>query len=164
MVITYRSSNKIKFPVYPLGSSNWDTSDGLVFIDNLIIDDRNMPGDTLGKRRLQTPHNGLYQLKRSIPSFVGVLKQDTNSFIDNEGALFIYEKTKFAALKYEKIEKIIKKNVVSLLFIQNCRTPFTIPRPPAEEIKYVGVLYLHEIPWMLYDYSETKLKDTKRKI
>ena len=71
MVITYNRHNQIKFPVYPLGSSNWDSTDGLVFIDNLILDDRNMTGDTLGKRRLQTPHKGLYQLKRSIETFVG---------------------------------------------------------------------------------------------
>ena len=42
--------------------------------------------------------------------------------------------------------------------------PFTIPRPPSEEIEYVGVLHLNELPWMLYEYSEIKLKDTKRKV
>jgi hypothetical protein len=164
MVITYNRHNQIKFPVYPLGSSNWDSSDGLVFIDNLIVDDLNMTGDTLGKRRLQTPHKGLYQLKRSIETFVGVLKQKTNCFIDTNGILFLYEKTRYVQLRYIKIEKIVKKNTSSLLFLQNCRIPFTIPRPPAEEIKYAGVLFFNEFPWMLYDYAETKLKDTKRKI
>ena len=164
MVVTYKTYNKITFPVYPLGNSNWDINDGLVFIDNLIVDDRNMSGETLGIRRLQTPHTNLYGLKRSIDSLVGVLKQKVISFIDSKGFLFIYEKTKYASLRYIKIDKIVRKATASLLFVHKHSIPFTIPRPPSEEIEYVGVLHLNELPWMLYEYSEIKLKDTKRKV
>ena len=56
MVISYSNILKVRFPVYQLGSGNWERQDGLLFIEGNIVDDKNMPGDTLGIRRLQTPH------------------------------------------------------------------------------------------------------------
>ena len=55
MVITYKDNDKITYPVYVLPSSNWTIADGLVTIDGLIVDDRNMEGESLGRRRLMTP-------------------------------------------------------------------------------------------------------------
>ena len=66
MVIQYKSLNKIKFPVYVLPSGNWDRQDGLLFLDGKIVDDRNMSGDTLGVRRLQTPHKNVFPLKHNV--------------------------------------------------------------------------------------------------
>ena len=40
-----------------------------------------------------------------ITSFNGILKQNTKYFIDNEGKPFYYEKTRFARLKYLRINK-----------------------------------------------------------
>ena len=137
MVVTFQTINKIAFPVFVLGSDNWDVQDGLVYLDGLILDDRNIKANTLGKRRLLTPYKNIYQLKRGIINHTGILKQNKNSFIDNKGTLFTYEKTKFVTLKYLKI---------------------------VEDMLYAGVLHLHEQPWLLYEYAATKLKDTKRKI
>ena len=164
MVVTFQTINKIAFPVFVLGSDNWDVQDGLVYLDGLILDDRNIKANTLGKRRLLTPYKNIYQLKRGIINHTGILKQNKNSFIDSKGTLFTYEKTKFATLKYLKIVEIRKKNTSSILFVEKCRTPFTLPRPPEEDMLYAGVLHLHEQPWLLYEYAATKLKDTKRKI
>ena len=63
MVIQYKSINKIRFPVYELPSGNWDRRDGLLFLDNQIVDDTNQQGDSLGVRRLKTPHKNLLPLK-----------------------------------------------------------------------------------------------------
>ena len=164
MVITFREIDKINFPVFVLGSDNWDVQDGLVYLDGLIVDDKNIKATTLGKRRLLTPYKNLYQLKRGVINHTGILKQTRNTFIDNKGLLFIYEKTKYVSLKYSKITEIRKKGKVSLLFIDKYRVPFTITRPPEEDMSYAGVLHLHEQPWLLYEYSATQLKDTKRKI
>lgn len=164
MVVTFRTINKITFPVFVLGSDNWSTQDGLVYLDGLLLDDKNIVANTLGKRRLLTPFKNLYQLKRGVINHTGILKQARNSFIDSKGVLFTYEKTKYVQLLYRKIKEIKKKDNSSLLFIDKCRVPFTIPRPPEEEMLYAGVLYLYEQPWLLYEYSATKLKDTKRKI
>ena len=56
MVIGFRGIPKITFPVFLLDSGNWEEYDGLLFLDNMILDDKNQQGKTLGARRVQTPH------------------------------------------------------------------------------------------------------------
>ena len=94
MVITHKTIGKIKFPVFILPSSNWYEEDGLVYVDRRLIDDRNMPGDTIGKRRMQTPMKNLMPIKGSLDSLVGLMKQKNKTFIDSRGVPFIYEKTR----------------------------------------------------------------------
>ena len=94
MVINYKKFSDVKFPVYILPSSNWEEIDGLLYVDNKLVDDKNMSGKTIGMRRLQTPMKNILPLKRSISSSLGIIKQDRiSSFIDTEGTPFIYEKT-----------------------------------------------------------------------
>ena len=164
MVITYNTSNKITFPVFPLISSNYIVADGLVTIDGLLVDDRNMEGESLGRRRLMTPYENLFPLKRSVNNLVGIIKRSKSFYIDSTGLIFAYEKTKWVRLKYRKIAKIVPKDKASLLFIHRWKSSFIIPRPPPDEVRYVGILHLHEEPWLLYDYATTQLKDTRRKI
>ena len=164
MVVTYRKISKVKFPVYILDSSNWHEQDGLLFIDNRLLDDKNMPGDTLGKRRLQTPFRELYPLKASLGSLLGILKQTKKTFIDTEGTTFIYEKTENCSLKYYKIRKIEQKESASVLWVKGLSFPFKIPRPPMNELQWAGILHRKGIPWMLYEYSDCKKSDTRRKV
>ena len=51
MVITYKTLGHIAFPAFPLPSSNWEEQDGLLYLDNKLLDDKNMKGKTLGRRR-----------------------------------------------------------------------------------------------------------------
>lgn len=165
MVITRKQLNRIKFPVYVLPNSNWSRSDGLLYLDDKLLDDTNMPGETLGVRRLQSPMKGFFPLKKKIDSFIGLLKQDTNTFIDSNGVPFIYEKTKMCSLKYHKIQKVDKKEVASVLWLKGVKAPFIIPRPPGPDMQYAGVLYLEKrIPWLLYEYSPIFKENTLRKV
>lgn len=164
MVISYRSIKSIKFPVFVVPSANWLQADGLVFVDEQLIDDKNMPGETLGIRRMQTPHRELLKLRKALVDLNGILKQRTNTFIDSEGRLFIYEKTLMCKLKYIKITEVILKEVACVLRLEGVRKPFIVPRPPLEGMKWAAVLHYHGLPWMLFEYSETKLKDTRRKV
>jgi hypothetical protein len=164
MVLTYKDLGKIQFPVYTLDSGNWETADGLLFLDGLLIDDKNQEGATLGIRRMQTPFKEKYVLKRAIVSANGILKQNRPYFIDSLGVPFIYNKSLFCNLKYYKIEEVIKKDVASVLKIKGIRNLFTVPRPPEPGMDWAGILHLHGLPWMLYEYSEEKLKDTRRKV
>lgn len=163
MIITYKTILKVEFPVFILPSDDWTLTDGLLFLENEIIDDKNMPGETLGKRRLQSPFT-MKPLNRSVNSFVGILKQSRNTFIDSKGVPFIYHKTKMCSLKYLKIKKIVRREVASLVYVRGCNSPFTVPRPPAEEMQWAGILHLHGLPWELYEYSEEYKKNTRRKI
>jgi len=164
MVVTFKNIQKVVFPVYKVGSSNWSNSDGLIFIEDQIVDDRNMPGNTIGIRRLQTPHKNLYKLNKKIDNLTGILKSNTNIFIDTKGSIFLYDKTYFSKLKYYRIKRIDKKETACLLWLAGIKTPFIIPRPPEPGILYAGVLHFHGLPWVLYEYSETKKKDTRRKV
>ena len=82
MVITYKHLLKLEFPIYILPHDDWSFSDGLLFLDGKVVDDTNMEGNTIGKRRLQTPFTDLFPLKSQLDSFQGLLKQKvkTNLF------------------------------------------------------------------------------------
>lgn len=152
------------FPVYQIPSDNWTFSDGLLFIDDMLVDDTNMPGESLGVRRIQTPFRDLMPLPRSLLTHVGMLKQKNKNFIDSRGDPFIYQKTFFSKLKYYKIRKVDRKGVASVLWLHGVKAPFTIIRPPEDGRFWAGVLHLGDAPYLLYEYSEVKLKDTRRKI
>ena len=111
MIVTYKTLDRINFPVFILPSSNWDLTDGLLYLDGELVDDKNMPGKTLGQRRLQTPHKGLIPLRKSLDSLVGILKQPNYYFIDSKGVPFIYQKTLMLPLEYRKIRKFEKKTI-----------------------------------------------------
>lgn len=164
MVITLKNYKKIKFPVYKIDSFNYERVDGLLFIDNQLVDDKNMKGDTLGVRRIQTPHRDLYVLNKKIDTLIGILKQSTKTFIDSNGIPFIYEKTKFCRLKYHRIHKIELKESQALLWLKGINFPMHIPRPPAHSMKWAGLLYYENLPWLLYEYSEDKKKDRRKKV
>ena len=165
VVITYLSLSKVNFPVYILPSQEIDKQDGLVYVDGHVVDDRNMPGNTLGIRRLQSPFRDLLPLRKSINSFNGIVKNRGNTcYIDSKGSIFVYEKTRMCNLKYHKIQKVERKDTGSLIWVKEVHFPFDIPRPPSGEMEWVGILYYQGLPWRLYEFSETKLKDSKKKI
>ena len=80
MIITYRDIEKITFPVFNLPNGNWQLLDGLLFLDDLILDDKNMQGNNLGIRRIQTPHENLFILKKSLNSHIGIIKYGKRYF------------------------------------------------------------------------------------
>ena len=165
MVITWKKLGSIEFPIFALPSSNWEERDGLLYLDNRVIDDKNMSGKTLGMRRLQTPIKDLLPLRGSIAAPVSLIRQTRiKTFIDSVGTPFIYEKTTSSSLKYYKIRKVERKDIASVLWLKGVSFPFKVPRPPADDLSWAGVLHLGEIPWLLYEYSETAKSDTRRKV
>lgn len=163
--ITYKDIHKVTFPVYILPNSNWASRDGLLYVDNAILDDKNMPGETLGIRRLQTPMRGLQPLRKMCNSFVGLIKEPSGrAYIDSAGKVFTYQKTKMCLLKYLRIKRIEKKTVASVIWVYGVNSPFIVPRPPAENYMWAGILHLDELPWILYDFSKIKHKDSRRKV
>ena len=93
MVITYRNiRTSVEYPVFLLPSGNWELHDGLLFLEDKIVDDRNKEGRTLGARRMQTAHKNLLQLKRMVTTYNGILKQSKKYFIDNVRKAFCVRK------------------------------------------------------------------------
>ena len=164
MALTYKDIGMVRFPIYAVSSGDWYGQDGLLFLENKILDDKNMGGKSLGMRRLQTPHKNLYPLRYQLDDLRGLIKSSKKTFVDSNGAIFNYIKTEFVSLKYYKIERVEKLEKAVRLRIERVKKPFIVPRPPASEIQYAGLLHYGIRPWMLYEYSETKLKDTRRKV
>jgi hypothetical protein len=164
MALTYKGLIDIAYPAFRLPTTEWESRDGLVFVNNQIVDDRNMPGETLGLRRLQTPMKGLLPLNKAYEFPIAIIKETPGLYIDNKGYLFVYQKTKFVELKYYKIKKIDRKVVASILWLQGINFPIRVPRPPPEKYLWGGMLHLYHKPWLLYNYAEQKLPDSRRKI
>ena len=165
MIIRYSEISRIRFPVFVLPSSDWFSQDGLLFVDNQILDDKNMPGTSLGARRVQTFHSNLLPLNKSIDTHLGIIKQPTlQTYVDMDGKPFIYEKSKMCKLKYYKIKDIEKRTTASVLRFRGVKRPFEVPRPPKPGYFWAGILHLHDTPWMLYEYSREELPERRRKV
>ena len=156
--------DKIEFPVFVLHTDNIELIDGILWIDNQVLDDKNMSGKTLGIRRLQSPMKSLYPLKYMLKDEAEILHHQGKFYIDNSGFFFTKSKTTTTQLKYHKIMRVEKKTIASRLWLKDCPFPFPLKRPLPENASWAGVLYRDGIPWIIYDLSEEKQKDTWRKI
>lgn len=153
-LITYRHLELLEYPVYKLDSENWEYRDGLLFLDTMILDDRNVDAPTIGLRRLQTPFKTLYPLKRALEYPIGLIKNPTNRpYIDNKGRLFIYEKTRFVHLISKKIRKIERRITNSLIWVGGVSFPFEIKRAPKPGLLWANILYVDNMPWLIYSFS-----------
>jgi hypothetical protein len=130
----------------------------------MVVDEKNMPGETLGVRRVQSRRIDLLPLKKAVMTIPDMIQCKTKFFIDSNGMPFIYQKTYNSRLKCYKIKRVEQKDVASLLWLQGCSTPFTIPRPPMGNPPYVRILHYEGEPWLLYDYVRFPIKDTYRRV
>jgi len=152
-----------EFPVFILSAEVIKEVDGIVFADGLCLDDKNAKGDTLGIRRLHSSYPNMYELTKAIHDIPSLMKISSKKFIDSKGHIFNYEKTRFVPLVYHKIIKIVRKEIATIVWLEDINSPFTIPRPPDPQMKWAGVLY-NRTPWLIYEFSEAKKKTTKRKV
>jgi hypothetical protein len=162
--MNFQTLHLIQFPVYVLHNDEVEKRDGLLFCDTQIVDDRNVQGETLGIRRLKTPHKNLYPLKYMLEDFRSMIQHRGNNYIDSSGRYFQYEKTTTIMLDSIQIEKIEQKGTASLIWLRKVPFPFTVKRPPEKEMKYAQVLMVNKKPSVLWSYAEKKQKRTWRKV
>src|SRR6476469_3502926 len=117
MEITYKDFHKIRFPIYPLPNSNWFSQDRVLFLDGQVVDEKNMPGDTLGIRRLQCGRRDLLPLRKAILDVPTLLSHKGKTFIDSKGYPFIYTKTLSSKLTCYHIKRVDRKDTASLLWL-----------------------------------------------
>lgn len=157
-----RQLNKVTFPVFKLPSAPYVT-DGLVVTDRGIVDDTNQPFNTLGRRRLKSPHE-MVRVSLYCSDFPDMLKRSKGKtyYIDNVGLLFYYQKTDFTKLYSHKINKILKKETYSLVYLDKIDYPFKVSRPPLGS--FCSVLYYNEVPWLIYNSTEAPHKAKNIKV
>ena len=153
-----------EFPLYVVHTDEVMEADGILWIEDQVLDDKNMSGETLGKRRLQTPMKSLYPLRYMINDEIELIKHQGKFFIDSKGEFIIYEKKEKVQLRYHKILKVERLRGRSIIKVKDIPFPFDVLRPTSSEEKWAGVLYRKGIPWKLYETVKERKNNTWRKI
>jgi hypothetical protein len=165
MIVTFKDFHKLKFPLYILPSDDWYIVDGVLFLQEQVVDERRMPGETLGIRRLQCGRKDLLPLRKMVLGIPDLIQAKNKFFIDSSGYVFIYEKTLRSKLKAYRIKRVELKETKSLIWLYDWPTPFTVARPPAGDPEWVRFLHYQGSPWIVYDYVRPPLpKETYRRV
>ncbi len=172
--------SKISFPVYKLGREAPIEEEGVSFYLKiyetdtvrkflpLIIDDKNIEGATLARRRLllKSKEIKLYTLSKAIFFIADLIKLTigTSYYIDSTGKIFEYKKTTTVPLIFKKIKKVIPiKTGGATIEVEGIASRYKTLFLPNLECKYAGLLKIGK-GYILYGLYETKLPDTRRKI
>lgn len=158
---------EISFPIYKLRQYiKMYEEDNIVYIispklGTTILDNKNLNWNTLSKRRIHINEKILYPLnKQIVPNIEELIHQCGGTFIDSNGTIFSYKKQKFYKLKYYKILKVLN----NFLYIEEFSYPFNLYKViDIIKFPYVGILNYCG-GYILYHFSEEKLKDTRVKL
>jgi len=161
--ITWKQFNKINFPIFPLPSADIYSEDGLVRLreTDRVVDDLNQLGNTLGLRRLSSPHE-LQRIPRYCGDSIDFYHTRAKAYIDNYGFIFVYERTVFTKVIFSEILQVIDKGTFTILKVKGVSFPVRVDR--LTKFKWVGMLQLLGHPWIPYEYSTGYCKPLKRKI
>jgi hypothetical protein len=154
--ITWKAIRNVAFPVFKLNSDEVHYYEGILYCQDKIIDDRNMPGNTIGIRRLHIPKEDLYRLNRSAFDFMALLQAKHRHFIDNKGRAFSYTKIKRVLVENKKIEKIIHRDSCSIVKIRGIKSDLIVRRPPPAGFYWAGVVFIDGFPWEIIEYAENQ--------
>lgn len=164
MYRTAKDLRQIVFPVYALPDDSWYKQDGLLLLDGLILDETNMPGSSLGIRRLQCGRSDLFKLRKGYTSLKSMLASGKKHFIDSAGIPFTYIKTQRLPLIHHAIQSIEARETYSIVILKGVASRFKIPRPPLNEVFWARVLYYGPSPWVLYDLRAERTKNSFRRV
>lgn len=158
------------FPIYTITDNHkkiWEDMN-VLYIDTIsgtyMLDNRNVAGETLGKRRLKLKNTeNLYVPRKVCYNFEQVLHCKNKCFIDNTGTVFKYIKTTFVPLKYHKVDYIERLEEGCIVHLKDVYYPQKFNCRKAHSIEYVGLLHT-KMGLILYENTDIKKKDTRRKI
>ena len=168
MIMPGKPLELISYPVYPLrGYKRLTDINGVVKLYTeakmYIIDDRNLEGETLGERRLRLK-KFKYGLPEGIHSSKDVIMSPRKVFIDNEGVVFKYIKTRKARLIYRSIAELIPLPFGSTkIIVRGIACPFTMSQDIVSTYAYAGLLQF-DGGYILYEVSQKKKEDTWRRV
>lgn len=161
----FEDVKSIRFPVYSIPDNNWYIQDKVLFSSSgKVIDDANMPGETIGIRRIQCGRKDLCRIRRTFIDFQSMLSAKSRYFVDSKGTPFEYLKTINSPLIHHKVDRIELKETHTLIWLKLIPYPFKLPRPPYGDAVWARVLYYRGCPWLIYDFSSTKGKDTYKRV
>lgn len=161
-----QSFSSIHWPVWGIRTHE-HIGEGLVTdrygIRRIDFKDKSIP---FPKRRLlikELKDYKVYPLRKAIWSFKDLLASKMLHFIDFEGRIYHYKKKVFHPLIYRKIESKKYTDTTTIFKVKGVPSFFEVAGKLNLEAIYAGVLYIDR-GYMLYEVTNQKLKDTKRKI
>lgn len=129
--------------------------------EHLIVDNLNLYGDTLGRRRLSVTGK-LLRLTSQFYTLKDMLNSKYGKFINNRGKVFTYTKTRTVNINYYCITKAVPTEGIGFsLYCKEFNYPIISPQYKYE--KYMGLMDLYNGK-VLYELTDEKKKDTWRKI
>jgi len=145
-----------------------EKEDGTLVYLPSIIDDSNIEGSSLARRRLKLLESGekLFKLRYAIFFISDMLKftKGATWFVDSSGKVFEYVKRKRVPLLFKKIKQIIPiKSGGVIIEIQDIPYRFKSLFKPLLEQKYAGVLYT-DSGYILYGFYDKLYNKTTRMI
>lgn len=161
------------FPVYVLGKRCPEVDNGVLFyqyrlkegITLKVIDDKNLEGDTLAKRRLQIKENK-HTLSKALFFLADLLKYASPAtyFIDSNGKVFKYIKSTSAKLTFKKITAVHRIAMGALIEVEGLPGRYKCLFAPVEGQEYAGMLKVATRSYILYGLYDKQYKDTIRKV
>lgn len=159
----------IEFPIYSITKTYkriWEDMN-VLYIETpyriYILDNKNIEGDTVGKRRIKLNNSELYRPRKVYYNIEQFLHSKDNIYMDSLGRVFRYKKTKSVPLKYHKIKDINRLDTGECILTLDIIFPQKVNCRIAYSIQYVGVLHT-SYGYILYSFEEDYKKDTRRKI
>ena len=129
-----------------------------------IVDDKSLPGATLGLRRLVVVDAKLFPIRQAIYFLGDLIKiaKQTTWFIDNTGKIFQYKKTSRAKLAAHKITKVLPLDGMgAIIEVQGLPQRFKCMFAPKPEQYYAGILRWG-LGYILYGFYNETFKSTYR--
>lgn len=185
MLHTISNWDSISFPVYRVPTGHNIQKDGTVlysyreFMEDesktivpiiRILDDTSIPGDTLGKRRmqlLQMKGVKLLKLPRAIYFFSDLIKLCTGStsFIDSNGMVFTYTKSRSVPLIFKKITRKfpILNSIGTIIEIEGLPSRFKTAYCLKSSEWVAGLLKI-DSSYILYGIYDELYDNTRRKV
>ena len=173
--------SEIHFPVYRLSKEKPLLEDKVLYYKNTsynidtnetierirIIDDKDLPGDSLGRRRLQIPTEVKYRISRTYLYIKDVIKQASGGywFIDNSGSIFQYKKSLKVPLICKDIVNVYPghNGTGAVIEVKGLTSRFKTLYIPKENEKYAALLKMHG-GYILYGLYEEKFEDSWRRV
>jgi hypothetical protein len=172
----------IVWPVFKLANKKPHEDNGAVFyyteyledqdssfvssLNIRYIDNKNLPGKTLGLRRLELKKDNatLYPIKTAVYFLADLIKLATYKawFIDSAGTVFQYKKSTRAKLRSYKLKQVLPaQGLGCVLEVEGVAARFKSMQRPEPDEQYVALLNFSG-SYLLYGYSTKPIKDTWR--
>jgi hypothetical protein len=165
------SLNSIRFPIYRIRkhSKMWNDNNVIhidTFKGSYILDNRNLPGNFLNRRR-SLKGKEAYPLYKPIMTHRQLIldkKHESGHYVDSTGGMFTYNRSRFVPLTYRDIlnKEYVDNEIIITAKDLPCK--FIVPNTHRNVMgKYLGVLEL-DGGYMLYNLLKDKRKNSRVKI